>query len=596
MRKLYIGALTIMSTLTVSAQNANTTDMLSPKLEKISLQEHSYVVKPIGYEKAAGDLIIGNQFDVPGDWTISAADVQGQWQIVTTNPTTPANFAGYVGTMASTTAANGFAVFNGVQYLVAGTPMNQNAMITMVNPMNFSTTPNVTISFQQGYRAFNSDQCWVEFSTNGGTSWSGFEVNTEYPVNSPYVQNTITANVTNYVGGMANVLVRFRWTSPNANSGYAWMIDDLKFIESFNDEVELYEVFVGDIIQDFSYSIVPVEQAAPMVIGVALHNTGVNAFNDNINVSIKLNGTEVSNFDQMATVASATKDTIWITSAYTASTVGNYTVVATVPADGIPTNNTDSSTIATSQYLWAHDFGGTTAVGTTAFNIDDAYAIGNLYLPTVNGQLSAINVNFATGTTPNQEVEVAVYEVVTNIQGTLNFLTEQYFIVPASAIAAPFTTIAFDAPVTLEAGKTYLLYVKKTPGTNRLYVSGTAGDNDYGTTCYGPFGAGSAVNWYNGYTFAPHIRANFDPSLAIKNVSMLDGISVYPNPSEGIITITNDNNVENTIIVSDITGKKVASKVSSSTTTLDLSTIGTGVYMVEVSNVNGKKLERVIIK
>lgn len=593
MRKLYVSTFVLIGALSANAQNANTSTNLAPKVEKISLQENSNKVVTNDAEKAAGDLIVGNQFDVPGDWTISAADVQGQWQIVTSTPTTPSNFSSYVGTMASTTASNGFAVFNGIQYLVSGTPQNQNAMITMANPMDFTGKPNVTISFEQGYRAFNSDHCWVEFSTDGGTVWSGFEVNTEYAVNSAYVQNTIVANVSSYVGGQANVLTRFRWTSANANSGYAWMVDDLKFTESLNDEVELYEVFIGDIIQDFSYSIIPVEQTAPMVIGVALNNTGVNAFNDNINISIKLNGTEVNNFNQMATVASATKDTIWITSTYTASTIGDYTVVATIPADDVPTNNADSSTIATSQYLWAHDFGGTTARG---FDIDDAYAIGNLFLPTANGQLSAINVNFATGTTPGQEVEVAVYEVLTTVQGTLNFVTEQYYTVAASDIAAAFRTIAFASPVTLEAGKTYLLYVKKTSGTNRLYVSGTAGDNDYGTTCFGPFGTGAAVNWYVGYTWAPHVRANFDPSLAIENVTMLDGVSVYPNPSEGIITITNDNGIENTITVFDITGKKVASKVASSTTTVDLSTMGTGVYMVEVANQNGKKSERVIIK
>ncbi len=594
MRKIYLIGLVLIGSLSANAQNANTTNNMTPKVEKISLQESSNKVFTNVLEKGAGDLIVGNQFDVPADWAISAADVQGQWQIVTTNPTTPANFAGYVGTMTSTTASNGFAVFNGIQYLVPGPPLAQNAKITMVNPIDFSANPNVTLSFEQGYRPFNSDQCWVEFSTDGGTVWSGFEVNTQYPVNAPYIQNKVVANVSSYIGGQANALIRFRWTSANANSGYGWMIDDLKFTESLNDEVEVYEVFIGDIVQDFSYSIVPVEQTAPMVIGVALENIGVNVFNDNVNISIKLNGAEVSNFNQMVTLPSSTKDTVWITSAYTASTVGNYTVVATIPADDIPSNNSDSSSISTSQYIWAHDFGGNVARG---FDENEAYAIGNLFLPVVNGQLSAVNINFAAGTTPNQEVEIAVYELTTpSVQQPLIFITEQYYTVVAANISAPFTTIEFFNPVTLVAGKTYLMYVKKTTGTNRLYVSGSAGDNDYGTVCYGPFGAGAAVNWYNGFTWAPHIRANFDPSLAIQNVSLLDGISVYPNPSEGIITITNDNNIENTIIVFDLTGKKVASKVSSSTTTLDLSSMGTGVYMVEVSNQNGKKLERVIIK
>jgi len=74
------------------------------------------------------------------------------------------------------------------------------------------------------------------------------------------------------------------------------------------------------------------------------------------------------------------------------------------------------------------------------------------------------------------------------------------------------------------------------------------------------------------------------------------GVNVYPNPSEGIVTISNDLNAENTITVTDMTGKVVLTKVSSSATTVDLSKVGTGVYMVEVSNENGKKVERVVIR
>lgn len=599
MQKLYVSALVLMGALSATAQNSLTGDQMAPRVEKISIQENQTLVNPTkplsnNSAKALGDTILSDDFSNASNWTISAPNTQGQWQIVST---TPANVTQYLGAMASTTAANGFGMFNAVQYLITGPVDPQEALLTYNSTLDLSTYTDVNISFEQRYRAFNTDETWLEFSIDGGTTWSGIQYNTQYAVNSASVQNTLTSNVTNLIAGEASVMVRFRWSSPTGDdqygSGYGWMVDDFLITESPDDEMSLEEVFIGDIVNDFSYSIVPVQQTAPMVIGVSLSNNGANDFNGNVNVSIKQNGVEVDNFNTAASVPSASADTLWITSTYTASTIGNYTVVATLPADDLATNNTDSSTISTSQYLWAHDFGGTTARG---FDIDDENAIGNLFLPTVNGQVSALNINFATGTTVGQEVEVAIYEVETNIQGNLNFITEQYYTVVGGDISAPFTTVEFGSPVTVEAGKTYLMYVKKSAGTNRLYVSGTLGDNDYGTSCFGPFGTGGAVNWYNGYTFAPHVRANFDPSLAIENVSMLDGVSVYPNPSEGIITISNDNNVENTITVFDITGKKVASKVASTSTTVDLSAMGTGVYMVEVANVNGKKSERVIIK
>ena len=85
-------------------------------------------------------------------------------------------------------------------------------------------------------------------------------------------------------------------------------------------------------------------------------------------------------------------------------------------------------------------------------------------------------------------------------------------------------------------------------------------------------------------------------SASVTNVSGLEGVKVYPNPSEGVINVSNDTNVENTIVVTDIAGKVVATKVASTATTIDLGNFGTGIYLVEVANQNGKKVERVVIK
>jgi hypothetical protein len=48
--------------------------------------------------------------------------------------------------------------------------------------------------------------------------------------------------------------------------------------------------------------------------------------------------------------------------------------------------------------------------------------------------------------------------------------------------------------------------------------------------------------------------------------------------------------------VYDVLGQIIMTKVSNTTTTIDLSNQGTGVYLVEVSNNNGTIIERVIIK
>jgi len=87
----------------------------------------------------------------------------------------------------------------------------------------------------------------------------------------------------------------------------------------------------------------------------------------------------------------------------------------------------------------------------------------------------------------------------------------------------------------------------------------------------------------------------FVDDLGINDVS-LDGISVYPNPSEGIVNISNDNNNDNIITVYDMLGKVVYSTTSNTKVSVDLSANGTGVYLVKVSNENGSVVERVVIK
>jgi hypothetical protein len=75
----------------------------------------------------------------------------------------------------------------------------------------------------------------------------------------------------------------------------------------------------------------------------------------------------------------------------------------------------------------------------------------------------------------------------------------------------------------------------------------------------------------------------------------LQGVSIYPNPSDAVITITDDNYTSNSISVNDISGKLILTKEVSTETTIDLSISGSGVYLVTVSNENGSMVERIVI-
>jgi hypothetical protein len=111
-----------------------------------------------------------------------------------------------------------------------------------------------------------------------------------------------------------------------------------------------------------------------------------------------------------------------------------------------------------------------------------------------------------------------------------------------------------------------------------------------------PSAAWNAADCDNdGVTNGDEVAAGSDPLVSLGENS-LEGVSVYPNPSEGLVTITNDNNIVNTIVVYDMLGQVILTKEASSNTTIDLSIVGTGIYMVKVANKYGSMVENVVIK
>ncbi len=474
-------------------------------------------------------------------------------------------------------------------------------------------TPEITLPASGNFRLnfdFNTSRFWhvtpndnvditLTASTDGGTTWGPVlwqEDDDALLLASysndweTYVYKRAYVNVSAFAG--MDVMFKFNYFGVD---GAQCTLDNIVVEDIPDNNLSVLKSYTGDIIGDFDYSSVPVSQVKPMVIGTIIRNDGVLAQNGKvINAKIKLGGTEVYNGNQTMDFPAGTQDTVWFTTGYTPTTLGVYTCEFTLPADDITTDNTAAVITETTNYLYAHDYNGT---GVRGFDQDDETAMGTLYLMTTNATATAINVKFGAGTTVGQEVVVALYGLQTSIQGTLDFVTEVYYTVQASDLTATSTVIEFLAPVTLTAGTTYMAYVKKQAGTTRLYVNSTNnGDDDFSTACFGPFGASSAINWFNGWGWSPHVKLNFDPTLSISTLVDLQGVNVYPNPSEGMITISNDLNAENTITVTDMTGKVVLTKASSSATTVDLSKVGTGVYMVEVSNENGKKVERVVIR
>lgn len=389
-----------------------------------------------------------------------------------------------------------------------------------------------------------------------------------------------------------NVIIGFRYVGiDGAESG----IDNVVIEDTPDNEIELSNGWSGDVVLDFDYSMVPDEQVKQMRVGAAVKNLGGMPQTFNLTADINDGSSSVYNNSQSVTLAVGESDTVWFDSGYTPTAQGVYTVSFSLPADDNLSNNNKSVTLTTTDFIYAHDFDGTQAF---RFDQDDAVSMGNQFVMEQNATLRAANVEFTTGTTADLYVEINVWEVLTSIQDVTQVGVEGYT-VPASAIgnSGLVTTIPFSTPISLTAGKTYILEVMKVDaGPSRMFLGGSdAGDDDLSTVCYGPFGTGSAVNRWIGWGFAPAIRMNFDATLGL-NENPIEGVTIYPNPSEGIVNISNDKNITNNIEVFDLLGNSILSTSASTATTIDLTGNASGVYVVVVSNSNGSVVERVSIK
>jgi len=571
--------------------------------------------------KTGGDIIWENDFSATATtnpWTITT-EGQGTFEIgnnqsVGMSDPTSGLTAYCGGGMATTgtTAANGFAFFNGIQYLLTVPPVVeiQNSSITSSTiDLSLYTQPAITISFNQRYRAFNSDETYVEMSQDGGATWSySQQVNAEEVTNGTTLQNTISLIIP--VTASANTKIRFRWSSDSADdqfgSGYGWMIDDVKLVEPYADEFTVTKVWTGDIVQKYDYYSTPLSQVIPMTVGAVISNMGGVSQAKVVSIEILQGTTSVYTATENITVLPGVSDTLWHTSTYTPTANGVYTVKFTLPTDATTTNNTQSENFEVTPNIYGHNFPitGTTSFGFTT--VDAEIGMGNLYEINANQQLNGINVQFATGTTVSTEVRCELWEVVDGIQGTMNFITDVTYTVPSPLNTATPTTIAFSSPGQMEAGKLYMVILKTyQDATNKLRIrSSVKGDDDFSTIGYGPFATGGAVNYFSGWGKAPYISLNFDPTIGINETTTeISGVSIYPNPSSSSVDL--EMNIatpsEVSIQVTDLSGKVIATQnlgflpLGKNQTTIQSASFNNGLYYVTISS-NGTSVTKKFIK
>lgn len=551
---------------------------------------------------APGDTIKYVDFSNAADYSISSiADnpSSAEWKV----GAVPANIVQYSGDPESPTKANGYAYCEGISVLLAGTAFNPiDTRIMLTTPIN-TTTAAAKLSYYQNYRAFNSDQCFIEFSLDGVAWTKSIEVNTEAVGNGANVEGDRSMLFPAEFQGKPAVYVSFRWTAPNTpqfGGGYGWQVDDVAITEAPSKDLVIVKTFLdgGRADQQFYSEQFPIKQTHMLSPFVVVKNNGGLAQDVVLTITVEKDGNVFTSFTSPATnIASGVTDTIYMDT-YKPEIAGEYLVTYTVagstPGDDA---NEDDNTDFDPFYVTGREWGGDhntqdwSRSGFAAFHEGNSAAApyagvtaGQAFQAYGNDKVESLTTVFfntnTSKTTVGQSVYIELFRFNDPDNYTAGFSTSEltslgnfeYVVLETDTFAQAgdiiYTTIKFDAPIDITPG-VYIAGVTSLGGTNIFNIPNYSGNAQYdnsGCIRGNIQASGTSESTYAIYSNVnPFIKMNVVETTGITNNEKALNFSLgqnSPNPasSSTVISYSLKSAGSASLSIVDITGKTVVSE------------------------------------
>ena len=595
------------------------------------------------------DWSFGNAADEVGaPWT----DIDISFECTTDGPSGPYNqWAGGSGdgsaasSMNSTTSSNGTIIVDSDLF---GADANydanwvENCWFQTVAPIDCSEHPYVSISLETRYRCWDnggsddSEKCLIEVSRDG-VNWpaidnwdeaSGYVIYGTDTVASrkevfPGYETSDTSDnpsllefdITDAAGGQAEVYVRFRWSG---TWGYSWEIDDIKVYDTpANDtRIDNYLSYTDyERTGYYEYGAWPLSQIpADLAAAAKVYNVG---FEDQTNVTLDVTAAGTTAYSTPITLSYATADTL--SAAYLPTALGPVTVDYLLTADAAdenPDNNMASQSFEVTDLSWGRDEG--TPVNAAPADGTDDYIAVSLFDIVDDVVIYAIDVAVMAGSETGTSIITHLFDGFDD-----NFLAEQYGGILQSTdefdiisgntneVGVPVTTwytMVFDEPYLASAGDWLGAGFEHYGGSNVQYGESKF-TQDNTAFIYGPFGSGSAYDWY--YTNeVPMVRLNLNPNAVntiseeTVNTTGFEMFPSFPNPTNGVtrIQFRLDRAADVNFEVIDITGKVVytldmgTQAPGYNSISVDASEFAAGVYTYTLSVDGERSTDRLMVK
>lgn len=564
-------------------------------------------------DKALGAIIWSSNFSNPADWSINNDGQTGGnfgWNINATKEGWPNNTT--LGIIASTSGGNYAELGNGNPTLTPGTQkLDVDYYLTTANPITISSQ-DLSLSFVQNGAKFYDLQEF-QISVNG-TTWITVGNNSDKAMlslsgGSPYPNpDKVNVNLSSFIpAGSTQLWVRFHWTTnrpdaatnPNVWVTYGWNIDDVVVSELPDFDLAITNDYWGS--EGLGYFQIPTTQTAPIDYSINVKNDGSSQMT-NVKYNVAITGAGTFNGSSAAgTVAvGATNDSLFLTTAYTPSAVGTYNVARSLTADDaddVPSNNPLTNfTFKVTNHIYARD---NDVPDGYSSNQQDPFEVGNFFDIWTPQTLKGLDVRFDAETPVTSQVYIKLYKIVPG-QAKPVYVMESADIELTAAQINTNLTILFNSPVALTANTTYLAMV----GTYSpdVTVANAGYSPDQTSFLLDGIDMQTATLYYQNET--PMVRMNFDPTLAVTELTSATEVSVFPNPFVGTTEIKFNLKADSqvSVVITDLAGRTVASIPASSmnageqTISIDGSSFVAGIYNYTLKVGNETITKRIVKK
>ena len=534
------------------------------------------------------------------------------WVIGTAPPA--GGFSDGMGAIASSTAANGFAMYDS-DALATSAANAQDATLAFNNSIDCSAYQYVNLSFESYHRLFH-DSVFVEVS-NDNLTWDRYQVHADLGVNDASDNpELISVNISATAGNQATVWFRFRY---EGEWDYAWMLDDVSLAETPDNAASISDAVQGGwwvnylnvasgALAGFDFTFQTPSQLSvnPYSFEAVLHNDGVGAQNMVLNAEVfdnQGNSVFTSSSDPMILDMSHLVDTFACNNTFTPTANGVYEMRLWGTGDSIVTDTAILMSVV-NDYVYGRDWD--QAAGTWRVARDcGGMVLGTTLDIYANETVYALQVHIDDESVVGTALYVALYENNTDPAGDPIYLTQSDDYILTANDLDNWISVPFDGGWDVFAGTSYLAAVGGYASPSDTFKVNISGESQSG--CYiqdngcdlgsNPFGT-----WYT-ISDIPMIRMSFEQPTPSSVENVISGeFNVYPNPNNGIFTVELNNIKADDykILVTNVLGQEVYVSTKEVSTLIsekiDLSDLSKGVYMLEVSNSESTITEKIIVE